>query len=369
MKTIVFTSNVSWAMVKFRYKLLEHLISEGYTLYIIAPKDDFVPKLESLGCHCIDIHLSRKGVNPIEDFLLFYKLYTLYKEIQPDIIFHYSIKPIVYGSFAAKLLDLRSVAVNIGLGYTFIHTNIVTKISHLLYKWSLPCATMVWFINEEDREEFVSRGFVTSSKTLVLPSEGVDLEYFTPLEIKKEEATSFLLIARMLKDKGIIEFYEAAKKLKKSYPQVKFQLLGNVDLENPRGIEQEILEQWHQEGVIEYLGYAKDVRSYIAQASCVVLPSYREGKGMTLIEAAAMKKPLIATDVEGCRDIVKDGYNGFLCEVRNSESLAEVMEKFLTLSMEEQEQMGENGYRFVKENFDIKRVITIYMQTLKRFSI
>lgn len=353
-------------MIKFRYNLLKHLAEEGHELYIAAPYDEFVQELESLGCICIDIKLSRKGVNPIEDMKLTYNLYKIYKSIKPDIVFNYSIKPIIYGSLAAKLANIPSIAVNIGLGYTFINTNIVTKISHLLYKFSLQFPKQVWFINDDDRNEFVNRNFVDYERTLVLPSEGIDLEYFSPKEeVQATGMITFLLIARILWDKGIGEYYEAAKIIKQKYNNVEFQLLGNIDLENPKGISQDIIEKWHYEGIINYLGYARDVRGYIANSSCVVLPSYREGKGMTLIEAGSMGKPLIATNVEGCKDIVRDGYNGFLCDVKSAKKLADIFEKFIQLEDSQRNLMGLNARNFVFENFDVNKVIKIYINLLQ----
>ena len=352
-------------MIKFRFNLLKYLVSQNYQIYIVAPYDEFIPQLEEIGCICIDIKLSRKGVNPIEDLMLTYNLYKIYKKISPDIIFNYSIKPIIYGSIAAKLAGIRSIAVNIGLGYTFINTNIVSKISHLLYKFSLQFPEMIWFINEDDKNEFIERNFVEERKTLVLPSEGIDLNYFTPQE-KHTTDIIFLLIARMLEDKGIVEFYEAATIIKNKNPHVRFQLLGNVDLENPKGVALETLQQWNNSTIIEYIGYTKDIRKYVAESTCVVLPSYREGKGMTLIEAGSMKKPLIATNVEGCKDIVKDGYNGFLCEAKSSHSLANAILKILELSEDELKQMGDNSREFMKNNFDVKDVIEIYYSTLNR---
>jgi len=362
---ILFTSNVSWAMIKFRHQLLVSLIEDGHELYIVAPKDDFVKELELIGCKCVDVKLSRKGVNPIEDLILLYTFYKIYQKIQPDIIFNYSIKPIIYGSIAAKIAKIPSVAVNIGLGFTFINNSFITKISHKLYKFSLQFPQMVWFINEDDKNEFIKKGFVNVEKTLVLPSEGVDLKYFLPRQ-KTNKDIVFLLIARMLLDKGIEEFYKAAKIIKIKYPNIRFQLLGNVDLENPRGVEEKILQGWVQEGIIEYLGYKKDVRSYIAESSCVVLPSYREGKGMTLIEAGAMQKPLIATNVEGCKDIVIDNYNGYLCRVKDEISLANKMEKFILDDEQKRLKMGLNSIEFIKNNFDVLKVIEIYKYYLKK---
>ncbi len=365
MAKILFTSNVTWAMIKFRHGLLKHLIKQGHKLYIVAPRDEFVAQLEKMGCCCIDIKLSRKGINPIEDLKLTYALYKIYKEIKPDIVFNYSIKPIIYGSIAAKFAKIKSVAINIGLGYTFINTNIISKISQLLYKVALYSPVEVWFINEDDREEFIKRSLVSPYKTFVLPSEGVDLKYFSPRQYDTKNRV-FLLIARVLWDKGIGEYYEAAKMLKKQYPDVEFQLLGSLDDGNPKGIAAHVIDDWNTEGVITYLGYAKDVRDYIAQATCIILPSYREGKGMTLIESGAMGKPLIATNVPGCKDIVKDGYNGFLCQVKDSGSLAKAMEKMIHLAPETLAMFGENAQKFMKEQFDEQKIIAIYEQKIKQ---
>lgn len=362
---ILFTSNVTWAMMKFRHGVLQDLLKQGHQIYIVAPYDEFVVPLQKMGCHCIDIHLSRKGVNPIEDLKLIYTLYKIYEKIKPDIIFNYSIKPIIYGSLAARLANIKSVAVNIGLGYTFIHTNLISKISHFLYKLALYFPKEVWFINEDDRNEFVGRSIVKQSKTFVLPSEGVDINYFSPRQSHNTRIV-FLLIARVLWDKGVGEYYQAAKILKNKYPNIEFQLLGSIDDGNPKGIAVDVIEQWHKEGIIHYLGYSKDVRDFIAEATCVVLPSYREGKGMTLIEAGAMRKPLIATNVPGCKDIVKDGYNGFLCEVKNCMSLADAMEKMINLDQPALTKFGENAHQFMKEQFDEQKVITIYKETIKK---
>lgn len=367
MKKIIFTSNVSWAMIKFRYDLIEYLISKGHEIYIIAPYDDFVPELKKLGCKCINIELSRKGINPISDLKLMINLYKIYKKLNPDIIFNYSIKPIIYGSIAAKLANIKSIAVNIGLGYTFINTNIITKISQLLYKLALYFPDEVWFINEDDKNEFIKRKIVSKGKTSVLPSEGINTEYFSPRKsLINNDKIIFLLIGRVLWDKGVGEFYEAAKIISKKYDNVEFHLLGNIDLDNPRGISLRTVEKWTDEGIINYLGYSRDVRDSISNSTCIVLPSYREGKGMTLIEAGSMGKPLIATNVEGCKDIVKDGYNGYLCKVKSSKSLADACIKFINLKKDEKKQMGKNSQKFMKKNFCVKNVIAMYQFCLDR---
>jgi glycosyltransferase involved in cell wall biosynthesis len=366
MKKILLTSNTASSMLNFRQGLIKYLLKNGYQVYIVAPFDKATLNLQDLGCICVNIKLDRKGINPIKELKLIWDIYKIYKEIKPDIIFNYTIKPIIYGSLTARFLKIHNIAINIGLGYAFINKNIITQVSQSFYKIALKCADHVWFINADDRDEFVKRKFINMGKTLILPSEGINLNYFMPRKVDIKEK-SFLLIARILWDKGIGEYYNAAKILRAKYPHIIFNLLGNIDLDNPQGIKPDIISKWHNEGVINYMGQTDDVRDFIADTMCVVLPSYREGKGMVLIEGGAMGKPLIATNVPGCKDVVKDGYNGFLCEVKDAVSLANAMEKIIILDEKSIEKLGKNSRQYMIENFDEKKVIKIYIDFLDEF--
>lgn len=354
-------------MYNFRRGVIQSLIDLGYEVVVLAPYDDAFDKLEEMGCTVIDMKIDAKGINPINDLFLIGRLYKFYKRFRPSLIIHYTIKPNIYGSLAAKLAGFPALAITTGLGYTFLNDNLVAKVARCLYKFSFNFPKEVWFLNCDDMQTFVERNLVSPQKAKLLHGEGVDTEFYAPkLEVIHDNKVRFLLIARMLWDKGVGEYVNAAKIVKKSYPDVVFQLLGACGVANPSVIEREQVAVWEKQGVVEYLGTTQDVRPYIAQSTCVVLPSYREGVPRTLLEAAAMAKPLIATDVPGCRDVVVDGKTGFVCDVKDSESLASAFIKFLNMKDNERLDMGNAGRDFVEDNFSESLIIQQYMETINR---
>lgn len=366
MKKIVFVANSSWSIIKFRLGIIKTLVEQNYQVYVIAPSDEYSGEIISLGCEYIDIKIDNKGSSPIKDIKTTYNLYKTYKRIQPNLIFHYTIKPIIYGSFAAKIGKVKSIAVITGLGYTFINNNLTTKIAKFLYKFSLKFATKVWFINYDDKELFITQKLVQNSKVDILPSEGINTNIFTPIHKEKIDDTfRFLLIARMLWDKGVGEYIAAAETIYKNYQNVEFGLLGFLDVANPQAISKEQMDIWIRNKYIKFYGSSSDVREFIKNADCIVLPSYREGISMTLMESASMEKPLIATNVPGCKDIVDDKENGFLCEVKNPQDLVDKMEKMLNLSQKDREKMGKKGREKMIREFDESIVINKYLQTIK----
>lgn len=370
-KRVVFVANTSWSMFNFRRGILSRLIKEGYQLTIIAPWDEFSDKLNEMGCQVIDLSISAKGTNPLEDVMLVNRLYRHYKKIKPDFIIHYTIKPNIYGSLAAKLAGVPSLAVTTGLGYTFVNNNWVSRIARKLYKLAFCFPEEVWFLNEEDRQIFLNQHLVSNDKAVLLYGEGVDIEHFKPqVRSRNDDELRFLLIARMLWDKGVGEFVDAARLVKNKYPKATFQLLGSCGVDNPSVIDRGQIKMWEDEGVIEYLGTTKDVRPIIAQADCLVLPSfYREGIPRTLMEAAAMAKPLITTDNVGCRDVVVSGTTGFLCSVKDPISLAKCCEELITMPVNKREAMGQAGRALMAEVFDEKIVIEQYLSTLDKFGV
>ncbi|RQM71776.1 glycosyltransferase family 1 protein, partial [Aeromonas jandaei] len=292
-----------------------------------------------------------------------------YSCIKPDVVVHYTIKPNIYGSLAAKMAGIPSIAVTTGLGYTFVNDNIVAKIARILYKIAFRFPDEVWFLNDDDRQIFLIKNLVASEKAVLLHGEGVDLEYFKP-QIREfsDGKIRFLLIARMLWDKGIGEFVEAARLIRDRYPNAIFQLLGECNVANPSAINRQQISLWEAEGIIEYLGTTSDVRPIIAQADCLVLPSfYREGIPRTLMEAAAMAKPLVTTDNVGCRDVVIDRETGLLCRVKDHISLAECFDMFINMSVGQRELMGQAGRAFMAQVFDERLVIEQYLGTLKKY--
>ena len=367
MKRIVLVANTSWSIYNFRYGLIKELLNKKYKVIIIAPYDKFSDKLKKLGCKVYDIEINSKGTNPLEDMNTMINFYKLYKKINPDLIFHYTIKPNIYGTIAAKFCNIPSIAITTGLGYAFINDNLITKIVSFLYKFSFKFTKEVWFLNEDDKNIFLQRNLVDVKKTFVLPSEGIDTQKFKPIQIdKKDNIFRFLLIARMLWDKGVGEYVEAAKIIKQKYKNVEFLLLGAIGVDNPTVISKKTMEEWEKEGIVKYLGTTDDVKNEIAKVDCIVLPSYREGTSRVLLESASMAKPIITTNVPGCKEVVDDGVNGYLCEVKNSKDLANKMEMMLNLSDDERIEMGRKGRQKIVNEFDEKIVINKYLETIEK---
>lgn len=365
-KKIILVSNASWTMVKFRLGLMKALIENNYDVYVISPYDEYSKDIEDIGCKFINISMDNKGSNPLRDLNLIYNLYKIYININPSLIVHYTIKPNIYGSVAAKLAKLKTMSIIPGLGYTFINENFTAKIAKYLYKFALKIPSKVWFINEDDKNEFLKRNLVDKSKVEVINGEGINTEYFKPMsKVSTNKTFTFILIARILKDKGILEYVEAAKVLHEKYKNIEFQLLGPIYTLNPSSISEDKIIKWHNRKIINYLGETIDVREFISKCDCLVLPSYREGKGMTLVEAACMGKPLIATNVPGCKDVIDDSINGYLCKVKDSTDLAEKMEKVLSLTDEQRKAIGKAGREKIVKEFDEKIVINKYLEVIE----
>ncbi len=365
MKKILLVANTSWSMIKFRYSLMQTLIKNNFDVYVIAPKDDYSKEIEDIGCKYYDIDIDNKGSNPIKDLKLVYDLYKLYMKIKPDLIFHYTIKPNIYGSFATKIGGFKSISLIPGLGYTFINNNLTAKIAKVLYKVALKVPTLVWFINKDDKNEFIYRMLVDKNKAQLLPGEGINVEKFKPIEVNKNDNIfRFLLIGRMLEDKGVYEYIKAGEILSKKYNDFEIGLVGYLGVDNPKAITKEQMDNLTKMSYIKYHGSKSDVRQSISQSDCIVLPSYREGISMTLMESASMTRPLIATNVPGCKDLVDDGVNGYLCEVRNAEDLADKMEMMLGLSESERVEMGRKGREKMVREFDESIVIGKYLEVI-----
>ena len=314
--------------------------------------------------------MAAKGINPREDLALMVQMWRLYKEIKPDFIFHYTIKPNIYGSAAAWLAGVPSIAVTTGLGYTFITESWVARVARWLYKAAFLSPKEVWFLNEDDRQAFFRHCLIDSGKAVLLHGEGVNTTHFCPQPAAAADGKiRFLLVARMLWDKGVGEYVEAARQIRKQYPGAVFQLLGECGVPNPSVVTRAQMADWEHEGVIEYLGTTTDVRPYLALADCLVLPSYREGMPRTLLEAAAMAKPIIATDAPGCRDVVIDGETGWLCPVKDAEALANCMVQLLAMPPADRQAMGMAGRRFIVDNFDEQKVVAHYLATLARYGL
>ncbi len=345
--------------------LIKALLAEGHEVLAIAPYDAYSDRLKAAGCKFVAVRME-KGTNPFTDLLLTWRLYQTYRRVKPDVVLHYTIKPNIYGAVAAHWAGIPAINNVSGLGTVFITKDHISNIALRLYKYAFRYPAKVFFQNQDDRRLFLRHNLVNSAITEVLPGSGINLQEFVPAaKYKRQEPFVFLMVARVLYDKGVAEFVQAAAQVKAQYPQVKFQLLGGVDERSRSGIKKEKLQEWLATGVIDYLGTTDDVAAVIAQADCVVLPSYREGTPRTLLEAAAMAKPLIATNVPGCREVVKHGVNGYLCRLRNAADLTAKMVQLMQLNDVELEQMGKASRRIAEEKFDDRIVIQHYLQAIK----
>ncbi|MGF6939817.1 glycosyltransferase involved in cell wall biosynthesis [Paraburkholderia sp. UCT70] len=366
---ITLVCNTAWAIYTYRQGLIRTLIGRGVDVTVLAPRDRTFELLVAMGCRCIELPMASKGTSPGEDLRTLVALYRQYRTIRPHVVFHYTIKPNIYGSIAAKLAGVQSVAVTTGLGYVFIQHSRAAQIAKRLYRFAFRFPREVWFLNRDDQAAFIDgKLLVHPERARLLHGEGVDLEQFAFTPLRERAEFRFVLIGRLLWDKGVGEYVEAARQLRARYRHARFQLLGPVGVDNPSAITRDEVAAWEQEGVIEYLGEAHDVRPFITDADCVVLPSYREGVPRTLMEASAMGRPIVATDVPGCREVVADGVNGLLCEARNAQSLAASLARMLDMSGAERRAMAERGRQKVATEFDERMVVETYKDLVQKIT-
>lgn len=356
--------NTSWNIYNFRLNFVKTLIQQGYEVHTIAPVDKYTPFLIEAGCIHHKVRMDSRGANPIKDFALIIELWSIYRKLKPGIVLHYTVKPNVYGTIAATLLKIPVINNVCGLGTVFLKKNLVSAIAIQLYKWTFRFPKKVFFQNADDLNLFVNRKLVAKETVDLIPGSGVDLEKFQPMAFKRNEAFTFLLISRLITDKGILEYIEAVKKLKLLGMDARFQLLGAKDPEHQRGIKEKVIDQWIDEGTIEYLGTTDDVRQFIEKADCIVLPSYREGAPRTLLEAASSAKPIVATDVPGCHHVVRDKFNGLLCKTKDVDDLAEKMGAMASMSDQQLQEFGLNGRKKMEAEYNENIVIHKYLEAL-----
>lgn len=360
MKKIIILENTYYTVLSLRMEILRHFKDKGYEIYVLskAEKND-IEILEKQGFHCIPV--GTVVLNPIKAVQFFLKLIREIKQIQPDIIFSFTIRPNLFGSIAARLLGLPIVSNVTGTGPLTKDNGFVYRLIRLAYKFAFLRNQRVFFQNEDDYNFFLLNNYVRPNKAILLPGSGVDTEYYSPRPKTKNEFV-FLMISRLIKDKGVLDYAYAAELVKKNYPDMKFQLLGPYWKQSTakNTISEAEVSKWISQGTLDYLGYTLDVRPYIADADCIVLPSYREGCANVLMQGASMSKPLIASDVTGCRNLINDGETGYLCEVRNPESLAGKMTQLYSLAVEKRLEMGKMGREKMIKGYQKKVVLEAY---------
>ncbi|HTH55103.1 MAG TPA: glycosyltransferase family 4 protein [Cyclobacteriaceae bacterium] len=364
---IAIVLNTSWNIYNFRMNFVKALLAQGHEVHTVAPHDDYTQFLVEAGCVHHDLKMDSRGANPIKDLLLIFELLGKYRLIKPDVILHYTVKPNVYGTLAAGLLRIPTINNVCGLGTIFLKKNWISSFAIALYKLAFLFPKKVFFQNPDDLNLFVSSKLIKPEMADILPGSGIDLNHFKPAAFTRNKKFTFLLISRLISDKGIHEYIEAIQQLKSSGVEARFQLLGSKDPNHKRGIPLKVIDGWTDSGLVEYLGTTQDVRPFITQADCVVLPSYREGTPRTLLEAASIAKPIITTDVPGCHHVVSDGYNGLLCEIKNGGDLAKKMKMLMGFSDDTLKSMGLNGRKKIESEFDETIVIKKYLRAITTY--
>ena len=365
---ILLLANTAWNLWNFRRSLIELLINEGYTVVCAAPEDGYEEKLRTInGLEFIPLrHLTRKGLSIGDNLHSLLELMRLMRLTRPALVLCYTIKLNIFGCIAARMFNIPAIACVEGQGYAATASSLFRFFIFRLYKLAFHFARRVIFLNYDDQREFLQHDTVLPKKTIVIMGAGIDTDYFKPDKTEKPASCIFLFIGRLLSEKGIREYVQAATRVKQVAPEARFQILGNTDEGNPASIDASELQQWIENQHVEYLGFTDDVRSFISGASVIVLPSYySEGMPRVLLEGMAMGKPVITTDSVGCRDTVEDGINGFIIPAGNTAALTEAMLQFIGLSRSEQIAMSQySRYKAVKK-FSNDRVLPQYLRVIR----
>lgn len=359
-KRILLLANNDVGLYRFRKDLIEALLNDGHEVCISLPYGDFIQELEKLGCKFIDTPIDRRGMNPIRDFGLFRKYLKLIKNQKPDLVITYTIKPNIYGGIACRMSKVP-YAVNItGLGSAIENGGLLKKFVLALYKPVLKKAKVIFFENSGNRDTLAAEGIVPAGKDVVLNGAGVNLDDYPSQPYPAPEPINFLFVGRVMHEKGVDELFEAAGRMKQKFKDsVAFHIVGSFE-ESYKAI----MDELEAAGTVKYHGYQSDMKSFYAMAHCVVLPSYHEGMSNVLLEAAASGRPLITSDIPGCREAVEDGVSGFLCPAKDADALYTAMERFVGLSYEERAGMGACGRKLMAERFDKRIVVSKTVEKL-----
>ena len=361
---ILFNNNVLSGLLSFREDVIKHFIDKGHEVVLVTPYTEderLLKRIPSKAKH-LQIGMARDSMNPIHDFKYFFRLLKIFREEKPDYVFNYTIKPNIYGSLACRLTRIPSTAMLAGLGYTFSHKDFASKIGRTLYRFALRFPQFVFFLNKDNVETAKQIKLCNSKKIIWLEGgEGVNLNKYGFHDNSCQEI-KFLFIARLIKEKGYYEYVSAAQEIKKQYPNVYFLVAGGLSLTSPGHVTKQELDNDIQNGAIEYLGNVNDMPALYAQPGiCVVIPSYySEGLNRSLMEACSAGKPIITTDMPGCRETVVEGKNGYLVFPKDVKGLTNAINNYLKLSEAERKSMSLASRKMAEDKFDVKKVIAIY---------
>lgn len=359
MEKILILANNDIGLYKFRKELIEVLLKDNI-VYISLPYGDLIEPLIKMGCHFIDTPIDRRGINPIKDIKLYMRYKEIIKEINPNFIFSYTIKPNIYGAIAAKKSNTSVIANITGLGSAVENGGLLQKITVLMYKYAFSKVKTVFFQNEENTKFFENKK-IAMEKHKLLPGSGVNLQHFYPLEYPNNQTIEFVFIARIMKEKGINQYLATAKYIRKKYPFTRFHICGFCEEEY-----EDILKDYQNKDIIIYHGLIEDVRDILKITHCTIHPTYYpEGMSNVLLESCACARPIITTDRSGCKEIVDDGINGYTIKQKDSRSLIEGVEKFLNLDYENKMKMGVNARIKVEREYDREIVVKKYLEEIQ----
>ena len=359
MKKILIFANLDMGLYNFRKELLEKLLSEGYEVHISLPQGPRVKDMVDMGCMFHDTPVDRRGMNPIADLKLLFSYRKLLKTVQPDVVLTYTIKPNIYGGLACRMAKVPYLSNITGLGSAIHNGGIVQKILLLLYRLSSKYASCLFFQNSQNQEFFSEHG-LSCENCVLLPGSGVNLHDYQYEPYPSENAPlSFLFIGRVMRDKGVGELVEAARKIRADYSDITFDLIGFCEEEY-----EDTFHELNEGNVVNALGQQQNVKEFIKNHSATVLPSYHEGTANVLLESASMGRPLIASRIPGCMEIIDDGITGYLCEAKDSSSLEEALRKFIAISHSERKEMGVLGRLKMEREYDRRIIIEHYLREI-----
>lgn len=367
-KKIVVIENGLLSTYTMREGLMMRLIQEGCEVYILTHTNKFVYQVEKTGLRVFNVGSGNFNLVKVARYI--FNLRKALKRIEPDICLTFSIRPAIFGNIITRQMNIPTITNITGVGPLFTSKKLVYRMARRLYRNALTKTKKVFFQNYDDMELFIARKFVRPAIAERIPGSGVDYNKFKPRISREKDPDTFifLFIGRLIKDKGIFEFINAARKVRKRFPNTVFNVIGPFWTQNLKTntITKSQFQHWIEEGVIDYLGEKKDVRKFIAEADCIVLPSYREGTSNILLEASSMEKPVITTNTTGCKEIVEDGVTGLLCRVKDENDLAEKMRTMILLTNAERMDMGKKGRQKIIKEYDKQLVIAAYLEVLKK---
>lgn len=366
---LVFFHNASFFLYKQKH-IFEKFKTLGHDIYLLCPNtDEFFNVMKNDGYQVIEIDFKTKNLNPFNNIFLIMGLRKIFKQLDPDFVFTFSIKPNLYSAIAAKFSNKIKVVPNItGLGYVFMKDSFLTKIVVALYRYAFKNVNVVFLQNKDDMELLINVGAINTkwTKPIVLPGDGVDLDSFPNVGLQRHNEITFLFSSRLLWDKGLRELIDAFKIVKQKYDNISLTIIGAFYHENPTAVPESYINEQIKFANITYLGHVDNVAKVIAESDCMILPSYREGMPRSLLEASSMGRPIITVDSVGCRDVVEDGVTGYMARVKDVDSLADAMIKFIELPFEQKVAMGRAARMKMEREFDQKVVVKHYVDLIAK---